>query len=76
MNHPPTDPSLDNQLRRVRKSLHRDFDQQVGHDTVDDCITAALERVADSRFPDFQPLLVDRYARQSIRGLLAGNTVP
>ena len=37
-----------------------------GSDVVDQCVTAAEQRVARSRVPDFKPLLIERYAREAL----------
>ena len=57
---------LERQLHKLNQRLHHEYDARLGPGVVDQCVTAAKQRVARSRVPDFKPLLIERYAREAL----------
>jgi hypothetical protein len=59
-------------LQDVAHQVHEEFDGILDQRAIDECLTRMAAKFDDAKVRSFVPLLVRRYVRDELRGLLVG----
>ena len=70
------DPTVLKQIESEVRTIKAEYSGRVPEESIDLAADESLQRLANSRVPQFVPLFVGRFTRERLRELVAAGSVP
>lgn len=67
------DPTVLKQIESEVRTIKAEYRDRVPEESIDIAADESIQRLADSRVPQFVPLFVGRFTRERLRELVASN---